>query len=458
MANKLNFPLINAALPWLLLSQLAVLCLHISYMPISLWALIICFVAWRGLIVSGRLSHPNRWLKLLVVVLTLAVLALHIRGFNLESAGVFLISTSLLKVIELRTLRDGYILVFLNFFVLATGFLFNQSMLTALWGILVVALLLIALLRMHYSPNSRVANKELFNQVTKLMLWSLPMMLVLYFLFPRLGPLWSFSLQSEQAKTGLSSSMAVGDIAELSQSSELAFRASFTRGLPPNRQELYWRALVLDNFDGKQWSASGISDSRFGSFEQNVTWYSGHDSSAGVEYEIIQEPTAKNWLFALDYPQAIEPRTGVTADYRLVARRPVFQRLRYKVRLVKPPYASLTAQEQLRYLQLPSAGNPLAKAWGAELAELPAEQAAQAIMRNFSTQAFYYTLKPQRYGNNEVDEFLFERKQGFCAHYASAMAFVARAAGIPARVVTGYQGGEWNELENYLTVRQYDAH
>lgn len=463
MHKFMDFPLPQRALPWLLLSQLGGLLLHTSYLPISLWVLVVLFMGWRWLVQLGRLPHPSRALKGLAVLFTVAVLVLNIRGFNLESAGTFLIATSLLKIIELRTLRDGYVLVFLNLFVLATGFLFNQDMLAAAWAIVLVNLLIVALISLHYSAQSRASSRELIGQAAKLMLLSLPMMLVLYLLFPRFGPLWSFTLQSDQAKTGLSNDMAVGDIAELSQSAELAFRASFIQEQLPSREQLYWRALVLDHYDGKRWTASIGNGSG-----QRVDWYSSaahspqelQHSAQSLQYEIIQEPTGKNWLFALDYPQAIEPRTGVTHDYRLVARRPVHQRLRYNV-LSSPlenAIIPLSSWQERSYLQLPRQANQQARAWGEQLAKLAPEEAAQSIMQRFASDNFYYTLKPQRYGENEVDEFLFARQQGFCAHYAGAMVFVARSAGIPARVVTGYQGGEWNAKEHYLTVRQYDAH
>lgn len=447
-----HFPLPNAALPWLLLAQVFNLVLHYSYLPISLWGLVIVFIGWRWLMRSGHLPYPNRNLKGLVVLITVAVLVMNIRGFSLESAGTFLIATSLLKLIELRTLRDGYIAIFLNFFVLAVGFLFTQEMLSALWGIVIVNVLLVALASMHLMPNAQHSNKQLFALSAKLMLWSLPMMLVLYLLFPRFGPLWSFTLQSDQARTGLSDNMAAADIAELSQSSELAFRASFTDNQIPERRHLYWRALVLDHYDGRRWTTT---------YQSKVEWYSPQQQSeVGLEYEIIQEPTAKNWLFALSNPQALEPRTGVTDDQRLVARRPVHQRLRYRALFQSTVQTAqeLSPYQRGLYLQLPQQGNQQARAWAQELSVLAPEVAANTIMQRFSEGEFYYTLKPQRYGTDEIDEFLFQRQQGFCAHYAGAMVFLARAAGIPARVVTGYQGGEWNAKEHYLTVRQFDAH
>lgn len=447
-----DFPLPPAMLPWLLSAQTAILWLHHSYLSISLWLLVALFIGWRWLIGRGRLSYPSKLGKVLTISIVLLVLSFEVRGFNLESAGTFLILTALLKLIELRTLRDGYILIFLNFYVLATGFLFAQDMLSALWAMLIISVLLTALIRMHYTSDSEVSNSALITTSAKLMLLSLPMMLVLYLLFPRFGPLWSFTLQSAQAKTGLSDTMAPADIAEMTQSAELAFRVSFDNDELPSRHQLYWRALVLDYYDGRQWTARQHSSTQ---------WYKPNVEKIGLGYEIIQEPTGKNWLFALNTPYAAEPDTGVTSDQRLVAKKPVHQRQRYQVvsdlnesAEVKP----LKELEKKRYLQLPANKNPQAVEWAEQLKALPPTEAASRIMQHFAVDDFYYTLKPQRYGEHEIDEFLFSRKQGFCAHYASAMTFIARSAGIPARVVTGYQGGEWNKDEHFLTVRQYDAH
>lgn len=449
----LGFALPHHSLVWIFTAQLANLWLHRSYLSVSLWGLVAFFMLWRWLIRQGYLAYPNSRTKSAVVLATLAILALNISGFNLESAGSFLIASSLLKLIELRTLRDGYIAIFLNFFVLASGFLFSQDILSALWGIGVVVLLLIALISLHYSADAAVSARQLAAQAGKLLLWSLPMMLVLYFLFPRLGPLWSFTLQSDQAKTGLSADMSAADIAELSQSSELAFRVSFESQAVPERAQLYWRALVLDHYDGRRWSAT---------LPSQISWFHPHNTPSpdGLSYEIIQEATAENWLFALNVPLAIEPRTGVSQDNRLVARRPLHQRLRYRVHSQPSATApsTLSAAQARAYLQFPPRSNPQAQQWVQQWAGLPAATVAQNILSYFANAPFAYTLKPQTYGSHEIDEFLFQRQQGFCAHYAGAMVFLARAAGIPARVVTGYQGGEWNASEGYLSVRQYDAH
>lgn len=451
MIKVAAMPLPNAFLPWLIGALALALLLHSSYLSVGFWLVAGLFIAWRWLIGKGKLPYPKKYLKTMTVALVLLLLASQVDGFNLESASTFLLATSLLKLIELRTLRDGYIAVFLNFFVLATGFLFTQDILSALLALAVVLLLLVCLNLMHYSTDAPLKHRQLLLQASKLMLLSLPMMLVLYLLFPRFGPLWSWSLQSGQAKTGLSDTMAAADIAEISQSSELAFRASFADNQVPARQELYWRALVLDYYDGRQWSVK---------HRASITWQTQTEQRSSLnEYEIIQEPHDKNWLFALSNPLAIEARTGVTDDQRLVSRRPVHQRLRYQVGSVQTKKViPLSSSEYRRYLQLPRETNPAAQSWAQQQAQDAPQQTADSIMQMFAQQEFYYTLKPQTYGRNEIDEFLFERRQGFCAHYAGAMVFLARAAGIPARVVTGYQGGEWNAQEHFLTVRQYDAH
>ena len=449
-----------SALSWLLLAEASVLAPHAGHLPLWMWGIALFVAGWRWLTHLGRLSYPGRTVKTLAVIAaSSAVIFAFGRSFSLESATAFLVAASLLKLLEMRYRRDGCIVVFLGCFVLAVGFLFDQGILAAVYGVVSVWLLLSAQIALHRQTRAG-SQSRVMRLAGLILLASLPMMLVLYLLFPRLTPLWSFNLHSQEARTGLSDSMSPGDIARLGQSDELAFRVTFAGGRLPPREQLYWRALILDQYDGRRWQMS--------SGQPPVHWYpTGRQLPDGVSdvvgYEIIQEATGQPWLFALRGVVPQESRTGVSDHDLLVYRREVHNRIRYRAEswLSAPLDAGgLPRLEEHQYLLLPAQVNPQARRWAQTLKlQYPGAQAwTEAVLAYFRQQDFYYSLRPPVLGENDIDEFLFNTRKGFCAHYAGAFVFLARAAGIPARVVAGYQGGEWNAGEHYLTVRQYDAH
>ena len=447
------------SLIWVLLAVAGSLVLHTLHLPLWMWALVAWVFGWRWLVYRGRVAYPGKLMKTAaVVVATLAVIVSFGKQFSLESASAFLVAACSLKLLEMKTLRDGHIVVFLAYFLLAVGFLFDQSMLAGIAGILVSWLITTALVALHQSRSKPFSwASARFSGVV--LLSALPFMLVIYLVFPRLGPLWSVGLQSSSAKTGLSDSMSPGDIASLSQSDELAFRVSFKDNQPPPRRDWYWRALILDVYDGRSWKPLGGSDTQWAP----DSWQPPENADGVLEYEIIQEPTDQKWLFAIRGVAAVEPGTGMTADDRLVHKRDVHQRIRYRVK--SWPEVSLDEQglarlERWQYTQLPKNGNERTRVWARQLRQQVGSDAefVQAMWQHFREQPYFYTLKPPLLGDDDIDEFLFDSRRGFCAHYSGAMVFAARSLGIPARVVAGYQGGEWNEEEQYLSVRQYDAH
>lgn len=441
------------SLPWLLLSAIATLLA--TYTEPWLWMIAAVLIVWQVAIFFERARYPSSLLRTLLVI-ALFALAWQVTGetFSLEKAVSLMVLASLLKLVEMRDLRDTYFLVFSWLFLLATGFLFKQSLFFTLYALAVFFLLLMTLLLLQLPAQTQVkeASQALARYSLVLMLSALPLMLVLYLLFPRLGPLWSFTLQSGQAKTGLSTEMRVGDITDLVQSDELVFRVTF-QGDKPEPQQLYWRALVLDYYDGQSWTMPQ---------PERVTWFSAASTKPGLGYEIIQEASHKPFLFALGQVQAQSPSTGVSDKFNLRAKEPLFQRLRYQaVADFSTPFAAnLSAAERAQALQLPEQLNPKARDLAQSLAQqFPhPRQRIDALLAYFKEQSFFYSLKNPVLGRDEVDEFLFQTRRGFCAHYAGAMVFVLRSSGIPARVVTGYQGGQWQEAGQYLTVRQYDAH
>ena len=450
----------RSALLWLLAALVLALLPHSTHLPWGFALLGVLVIGWRWQMHRGRLPYPGKVTKAIAVALACLGIAVAFRNqFSLESATAFFVTASLLKLLEMKARRDGYLVVFLSYFLLSVGFLFEQGLLQALYGIAVMWVITAALVSLQLLNSGQQSFSIASRYSVGMLAAALPLMLVFYLFFPRMSPLWSMTLQSNKAITGLSGEMSPGDIASLSRSDELAFRVTYDDGIKPEREDLYWRGLVLDRFDGRTW--------RFSKNDRSVEWFPkvyqpASDNTEARFYEIIQEPTAQHWLFTLKHGSALERHIGLTSTGLLVSRRPVHQRKRYKG--VTDPYnpvlTSLNQFQRRHNLALPSDSNPRARSWAAEQFAQAAGPGAfiQGVLRHFNQQDYYYTLNPPELGADDIDAFLFDTRQGFCAHYAGALVFMARSVGIPARVVAGYQGGEWNESEKYLTVRQFDAH
>lgn len=445
-------PISRVSLTWLLVAQTLVMIpfwLHVPVWMVGLW--LGCSL-WRVQVYRMRANYPGRWVKLLLLLAT-ALGVWWSRGslVGLDAGAVLLIAAFALKLLELRTRRDGLVLIFLGFFCIVVAYLFDDSLLWALYSLLPISALLAALIGLQQSALTRPA--ATLRLATSLLLQAVPLMLLMFLFFPRIAPLWSLPLPSGQGVSGLSQSMAPGDVAELSRSSELAFRARFEGEVPP-RQALYWRALSLSSFDGQRWTQSPEPRST-----PSPQW---QPTGEPWQYSIILQPSGKPWLPALDVARTDLPGVRQLGDYRLQRQRPVQQALLYSVSSwpLVPRDLQLSDRARLQALQLPARGDPQTRRWADELRQhYPKPQAlVEALLAYFHEQPFHYTLKPPTLGRHSIDSFLFDSRRGFCAHYAGAMTYVLRAAGIPARMVVGYQGGEWNPGGNFLTVRQFDAH
>jgi transglutaminase-like putative cysteine protease len=300
-------------------------------------------------------------------------------------------------------------------------------------------------------------------------LQALPLAIALFVLVPRIAPLWNMQLDSGQARTGMSDSMSPGQVSRLTESSELAFRVQF-EGEPPPPRERYWRGLTYSYFDGTTWrqaSPPGWDREQlfYGGRGPSPDWYRALINAAadrtGYRYRVIMEPSRQRWLYALAVPFTDFDGNALARDFRLVADGPVNGAFSYTVRSVDVTGAvpALGDAERRLMLDLPEEGNAQARALAQRWRQRHRNDGAlvQAALGYFREQPFFYTLEPPRIAGDTVDEFLFGTRQGFCEHYASSFTFLMRAAGIPARVVAGYQGGEMN-AGDYLQVRQYDAH
>ncbi|MFO1302718.1 MAG: DUF3488 and transglutaminase-like domain-containing protein [Burkholderiales bacterium] len=379
-----------------------------------------------------------------------------------DPSVAFLYILVAIKFLETRTQRDGAILVCLACFLTMTPFFYSQSLFAALAAIPAVLLVGVALdvLSMATGSTRTFAPRAAIRRSAVMMLQGLPIALLLFVLFPRLAqPLWG--LPSDYgARTGLSDSMTPGEISELSLNDAVAFRVEFDGPVPPNR-ERYWRGPVFSRFDGRKWTAASTEYS-----------YSSPARGRAIGYTVTLEPNNRRWLFALDLPASVPSfpnaapdsppwNARISQDQQILLGRPVTETTQYVQRSVlRSSYpGTLTPRESAASLELGN-GNRRTVEFGRELrASAPDANAfASAILRKFHDEEYVYTLAPPSYDANPVDMFLFEGRRGFCEHFASAFVLVMRAGGVPARVVTGYQGGSINPRGGYMIVRQSDAH
>ena len=450
---SLSKPIPRVSLNWLLIAQALVIVPFSLHVPVALLVLWLACSFWRIQIFRMRVRMPGTWIKAGLLVGTAGGIYLA-RGslIGLDAGAALLIAAFVLKMLEMQTRRDALVLIFLGFFCIAVGYLFEDSLLWGLFTLLPITTLLAALIGLQQSSASSRPTATL-KLSGKLLLQAVPLMVLLFLFFPRLDPLWSLPQPSNKAQTGLSDSMTPGDIAELSKSAALAFRASF-EGPPPPRHQLYWRALTLDQFDGRRWSQSSRAQ-----VPDAPSW---RREGPSVRYSVVLEPTGKPWLMTLDVGQTDLAGVRQMSDFRWQRRRPVEQSMLYSAESWPDAVRETVLSEgaRLQALQLPARGNPQVREWAADLHRHhgAADAVVDALLAYFTAQPFRYTLKPPSLGANSVDDFLFGSRAGFCEHYAGAMTFALRAAGVPARVVTGYQGGELNPDGNYLSVRQFDAH
>ena len=458
---------------WVLIAQIAVVLPHAAHLPIWLIGFAaVSIIAQLPRIKSRlkKLSHLKRVyqsMQMLGFLLGLVGLWLtYNTAFGLDMGVAFLVLCLASKLWELYKRRDAYVVLNLSLFVLAALFLMDQGLITTLEVIVGAVIVLLAFIALNDDSNARGDGR--LRTLGVLGVGALPLLVVLFLFFPRLPPLWSVQLSGQQATTGVSDSMSPGDFANLGQSTELAFRVEFGDERPP-QQQLYWRGLVFSDFDGVTWRPSN-QVSQWSTRSQAPAWIQNafatvpeQVQAAPTRYQIILEPTQQNWLFGLDYPFSQQPDINITSNFTLSKDQPVTQQLRYDVLQFAPMRIDpiLTDASRRVNLALPAEGNPQARALAKQLFAQSGSDPMRyiaAIERWINQTEFRYTLSPPRLNANRIDEFLFQTKAGFCEHYSSSFTFMMRAAGVPARVVAGYQGGEPSRNGNVWEVRQMDAH
>lgn len=445
-------------LAWILASQLALIVPHIHRLPWWVTVSYLVCAAWRIMLYQGRWSPPAKGIKILLAAMCFVGIYLSYgASVGLEPTVALLFTGLSLKLLELNSKRDVYIVIFLAYFAALTAFLFAQGIWLAAYILLVLLLVTTSLVALHQHSYHEI-NFRSFRISGLLFMQAIPLMLVLFIIFPRFEPLWAVPTPSHQATTGISSTMSPGDIANLGANAELAFRVDF-EGAVPGQQEMYWRGLVLSNFDGREWSQHNWSRALLSKQRQRELF---PPDAQPYRYSIIQEATNQPWIFAMPLAYSDDPKIKGVSDFRLLYGDRIYSRIRYDV----ISHTNVKLQPQLpNYIravetQLPADFNPESRLFAQRLWDESANEQdyIYRVLRNFTFTEFVYSLKAPVLGKHSVDEFLFQTRRGFCSHYASSFTFLMRSVGIPARVVVGYQGGELNPITGTVLVHQFDAH
>ena len=443
-------------LAWLCSSYgLAILPLYSELSPL-IYAIALLAIGWRYLTLLGkvRLLTPGQ-LKATALLGCILIAFLAFQQGFLGSILNLLVLGCALKFLEFRQRRDLRLHILALYFLGGITFVFHQQWYFVLYLLLSVTLNTAALLSLHM-PQYRGTQ---LRQAALLIGQSIPLMLVLFIVLPRMGPLWQLP-NAKRATTGLSEQISPEQISELTRSSELVFRAQFPSAPPAVR---YWRTLVHESFDGHSWGMSPQlqqwqrSRLQLPFPETPVQW-----PGPRLDYQLYVEPNYHHWIYSLDLSSSPDPTLSLTPALTQISLNPLTQprqfTLSYYPEQSKEPRLS---EARRRFnLALPSTGNPrsrqLAQQWKEQYAD--PQQLIQAAMNYFREQPFDYTLRPPPLSADGIDDFMFTTRAGFCAHYASSLAFLLRAAGIPTRLVTGYLGGEYHATEGYVSVHQFDAH
>jgi protein-glutamine gamma-glutamyltransferase len=440
---------------------------HLSHLPLWCGALAIAILLWRGRLAISGAPLPPRWQVAAVLAAAIALTVWSESTLLGREAGVTLLVVLMaLKTLELRARRDALVVFFLGFFLVLTHFLYSQSMLVAVSMLVSVWGLLTALVLAHM-PVGRPALLRAGSLSARAALLGLPIMVMLFALFPRLAPLWGVP-NDASGRTGLSGTLELGGVAQIANDDSIAMRLRFFGPVPPGEQ-MYFRGPVLGQFDGRRWSRVAPSFDPQLDLRKDLA-VSGNP----VDYEVTLEPSRLALLPLLE----MTPDPGVSGldldGYNAVLRsdgqwqldRPVTERLRLRAQAWTShrhgPRQAVTGLA--RYVALPAGFNPLSLQWARGLRQrvdatgADPRRLSDALLDHVRQQEYFYTLEPGTYGRNAIDEFWFDRKLGFCEHFAAAYVVMMRAMDVPARIVTGYQGTDPVPVDGYYIVRQSHAH
>lgn len=425
-----------------------------SILHLSLWTTlsVLTLFIWYGLLHLRFFSRLGTG-GLIATAVMLAGLVWFDYGTLIgRDAGTALaIQMVTLKLLEASSRRERVFVYVAGYCLLFCSFLFSQSMSAVL--LCIPALVFLTAGLMETPMNQVLGLKRRIRLAGIMLLQATPFMLAGFLLFPRSEfARWNLPSDAVKAMTGFSGILSPGGFTQLAKSDAVAFRVQFYGAIPP-RSVLYWRGRVLTLFDGAVWHGDEIPDELM---RQDL-----HVVDAASHYTVTLEPHNQPWLFALDVPIVPPAAALLTSEHTIQSIRPVQAVMTYEgtsaltqQQLHRPGRAAM-----LRNLQLPSDENPRSLALAQEWRDLDEPmmivEEALALFRK----DFRYTLNPPAIKSfDQVDAFLFKTRSGFCEHYAGSFVFLMRAAGVPARVVTGYQGGEIDANTGIVTVRQAHAH
>ncbi|MCK4840488.1 MAG: DUF3488 domain-containing transglutaminase family protein [Methylococcales bacterium] len=425
---------------------------HINNIPLPLFVFFSLLLIWRFVAIWKSDYLPNKLFVFLITVSGLILLYNQHQGLLGRDAGTSLFVTALgLKLLEINKERDLYLISYLAFIVAASQFLFQQSILMAGYILFVCCALLATLVSINsYKAETIPALKT----AAIIILQALPLAIIIFILFPRVeAPRWMMFDQQYSARSGLSDSLEPGSISQLGMSDELVFRVKFEGDIPSPNQR-YWRGPVFSYTDGKRWTET---KKLFFHKYMDKPVYTGN----AYQYTLMMEPQEKDWVFALDMPVSYPQPLKKNALYQLINPDNSNERTEYKISSY-PQYNTgyITKTERKDNLQLPAQPSEKITELVTQLHgfDQSANIFIQSVLAHFSNENFYYTLMPPLMEDKPIETFLFESRYGFCSHYATAFVYLMRVAGIPARVVGGYQGGELNKIGGFLEIRQANAH
>ncbi|RLA21797.1 MAG: DUF3488 domain-containing protein [Gammaproteobacteria bacterium] len=425
---------------------------HAFHVPLPIFAFFSVLLIWRFIAVWNPAYLPGQLLVFLLLLSGVSLLVIMHQGVFGRDAGtaVFVVALGL-KLLEIKSQRDVYLIIYLAFIVAASQFLYLQNILMAGYTLLVCISLLGTLICINSGSVSNSASLKIAGQI---LLQAFPLMVILFIFFPRVeAPRWSFLQDDNQATSGLSDTLEPGAISQLGLSGELVFRAKFTGELPPHT-ERYWRGPVFSFTDGKKWTQT--KNTYFKRHLDKVSF-----SGKAYQYLLLMEPQTKNWVFGLEMPAAYKWPLQENGNHQLLTSEPPGKRAEYKI----TSYAQyntgyITKTELSDNLQLPNTVEDRIDELVARLGgfDAPPEIFIKNVFAHFRHNDFYYTLMPPLLDDKPIATFLFDTRAGFCGHYATAFVYLMRVAGIPARIVGGYQGGIYNETGGFIEVRQANAH
>ncbi|KTD64938.1 transglutaminaseTgpA domain-containing protein [Legionella shakespearei] len=426
---------------------------HFATAPWWLFLLVLSAIGYRLIADYYCIPLLSAWIRFSLVVL--CMILLKIQYGTIISSGFFvgfLLTFIGLKTIETHTIRDLKVLTLCNFYLIFSALIVTQE----LWIIIYMLIAVVANLSLMLKLSANQASlKQIGSRSVKQVLIAIPLSILLFYIFPRIAnPLWQVPSLG-QSQTGFSEKMSPGSIIDLFSDDSTALRVTFHNKPVLNG---YWQGLILSFYNGISWNPVDRPATEF-------TPLPNIPADSVPDYEVILEPHQKKWLFYLGYPVAGGPDLLFSSDSGLISKNKeiIGQRFAYQVKSHTPPYQDLTPRELLQNTQFPKTMNPRIKAWAqAQFARLNNNpESFIAFLRTYiNQQPYWYTLSPPALpnSNHQMDNFWFDTRKGFCEHYASAVTLILRSAGIPARVIVGYQGGEWNPVAHYMTVKQSDAH